>query len=64
MSGSLAANLRRAHELQDRLAAMDPAAVDEMQDMIRSLSTEDLAALRAALDAESGTGERLPGGAS
>jgi hypothetical protein len=41
--------MRRAHEVIARMDAMDPAAVEEMQDLIRSLSTEDLKALRAEL---------------
>jgi len=43
----LAAARRRRDELMQRMMAMDPAAVDEMQEFIRSLPTEILAQLRA-----------------
>lgn len=43
--------LARAREAITRMDAMDPEAVEEMQDIIRSLSTEELKALRAELAA-------------
>lgn len=43
----LAAIRRRRDELIERMAAMDPAAVDEMQEFIRSLPTGVLTQLRA-----------------
>jgi hypothetical protein len=41
--------MRRAHEVIARMDAMNPVAVEEMQDFLQSLSTEDLKALRAEL---------------
>jgi hypothetical protein len=43
----LAAIRRRRDELLIRMAAMDPTAVDEMQEFIRSLPTDVLTQLRA-----------------
>jgi hypothetical protein len=53
MSDQLPVNLQRARELIDQAATADPDAIDEMQAMLRSLSTEELTALRAALGGES-----------
>lgn len=43
----LAAARQRRDELMARMMNMDPAAVDEMQEFLRSLPTEVLAKLRA-----------------
>lgn len=43
----LAAARQQRDELMARMMAMDPVAVDEMQEFLRSLPTDVLAQLRA-----------------
>jgi hypothetical protein len=46
--------MRRAREVNARIDAMNPAAAEEMRDLIRSLSTEELKALRTELAGRTG----------